>query len=173
MSGPAASNPLNICGAMVVTCIRNALKRQIQNLLRACPTQLHCVKTGSINSHRHRSQSSAQQHLPQEEIQRTGLSVQAPSSSKGVRTSTASRQAAPTATGTAVSPPRSSIYHKRNFRGQVCQYRLPVRLRASAHQLRQDKHQDMRQKTQSCFIRDSNSSPLTEVARVCVLSHLL
>jgi cobalamin biosynthesis protein CobD/CbiB len=44
---------------------------------------------------------------------------------------------------------------------------------AAAHQLRQDKHQDMRQKTQSCFIRDSDSSPQTEVARVCVLSHLL
>jgi hypothetical protein len=28
------------------------------------------------------------------------------------------------------------------------------RLRAAAHHLRQDKHQDMRQKTQSCFIRD-------------------
>jgi hypothetical protein len=46
-------------------------------------------------------------------------------------------------------------------------------LRAAAHQQRQDKHQDMRQKTQSCFIRDSDSSPHTEVARVCVLSHLL
>jgi hypothetical protein len=45
--------------------------------------------------------------------------------------------------------------------------------RAAAHQMRQDKHQDMRQKTQSCFIRDSNSSPHTKVARVCVLSHLL
>jgi hypothetical protein len=44
-------------------------------------------------------------------------------------------------------------------------------LRAAAHQLRQDKYQDMRQKTQSCFIRDSDSSPHTEVARVCVLSH--
>jgi hypothetical protein len=33
--------------------------------------------------------------------------------------------------------------------------------------------QDMRQKTQSCFIHDSDSSPHTEVARVCVLSHLL
>jgi hypothetical protein len=46
-------------------------------------------------------------------------------------------------------------------------------LRAAAHQLRQDNHQDMRQKTQPCFIRDSDSSPHTEVARVCVLSHLL
>jgi hypothetical protein len=45
-------------------------------------------------------------------------------------------------------------------------------VRAAAHQLRQDKHQDMRQKMQSCFIRDSDSSPHTEVARVCVLSHL-
>jgi hypothetical protein len=45
--------------------------------------------------------------------------------------------------------------------------------RAAAHQLRQDKHQDMRQKTQSCFVRDSDSSPHTEVATVCVLSHLL
>jgi hypothetical protein len=35
------------------------------------------------------------------------------------------------------------------------------------------KHQDMRQKTQSCFIRDSDSSPHTKVARVCVLPHLL
>jgi hypothetical protein len=46
-------------------------------------------------------------------------------------------------------------------------------LRAAAHQLRQDKHQDMRQKTHSCFIRESDSSPHTEVARVCALSHLL
>jgi hypothetical protein len=44
-------------------------------------------------------------------------------------------------------------------------------LRAVAHQLHQHKHQDKRQKTQSCFIRDSDSSPHTEVARVCVLSH--
>jgi hypothetical protein len=43
----------------------------------------------------------------------------------------------------------------------------------TAHKLCQDKHQDMRQKAQSCFIRDSDSSPHTEVARVCVLSHLL
>jgi hypothetical protein len=48
-----------------------------------------------------------------------------------------------------------------------------MHLRAAAHQVRQDKHQDMRQKTQSCFIRDSDSSPHTEVARICVLSHLL
>jgi ABC-type oligopeptide transport system ATPase subunit len=48
-----------------------------------------------------------------------------------------------------------------------------VSLRAAAHQLCQDKNQDMRQKMQSCFIRDSDSSPHTEVARVCVLSHLL
>jgi hypothetical protein len=46
-------------------------------------------------------------------------------------------------------------------------------VRPAAHQLRQDKHQDARQKTQSCFIRDSDSNPHTEVARVCVLSHLL
>jgi hypothetical protein len=44
-------------------------------------------------------------------------------------------------------------------------------IRAAAHQLRQDKYQDMRQKTQPCFIRDSDSSPHTEVARVCVLSY--
>jgi hypothetical protein len=36
-----------------------------------------------------------------------------------------------------------------------------------------DKHQDMRQKTQSYFIHDSDLSPHTEVARVCVLSHHL
>jgi hypothetical protein len=48
-----------------------------------------------------------------------------------------------------------------------------VRVRAAAHQLRQDKHQDMRQKTQFYFIRDSDSGPHTEVARVCVLSYLL
>jgi hypothetical protein len=46
-------------------------------------------------------------------------------------------------------------------------------VRAAAHQLRQDKHQDLRQKMQSCFIRDSDSSPHTEVARVCVLSSSL
>jgi hypothetical protein len=39
---------------------------------------------------------------------------------------------------------------------------------AAAHQLRQDKHQDMRQKSQAYFIRDSDSSPHTEVAHVCV-----
>jgi hypothetical protein len=49
----------------------------------------------------------------------------------------------------------------------------PILLRAAAHQLRQDKHQYWRQKTQSCFIRDSDSSPHTEVARVCVLLYLL
>jgi hypothetical protein len=46
-------------------------------------------------------------------------------------------------------------------------------VRAAAHQLRQVKHKDMRQKTQSCFICDSDSSPHTEVARVCVLSRFL
>jgi hypothetical protein len=46
-------------------------------------------------------------------------------------------------------------------------------LSTDVYQLRQDKHQDMRQKTQSCFIHDSHSSPHTEVARVCVLSYLL
>jgi hypothetical protein len=50
---------------------------------------------------------------------------------------------------------------------------LKAELRAAAHQLRQDKHQDTSQKTLSCFIRDSDSSPHTEVARFRVLSHLL
>jgi hypothetical protein len=45
MSGPTASNPLDVCGAVVASCMGNALKRQ--------------------------------QHLPQQEIQKTGLSVQA------------------------------------------------------------------------------------------------
>jgi hypothetical protein len=31
---------------------------------------------------------------------------------------------------------------------------LKITLRAAAHQVRQDKHQDTRQKTLSCFIRD-------------------
>jgi hypothetical protein len=35
MSGITASNPLDIYGAVVATCIRNALKRQIQNLCQA------------------------------------------------------------------------------------------------------------------------------------------
>jgi hypothetical protein len=51
--------------------------------------------------------------------------------------------------------------------------RSSSRIRAAAHQLRQDKHQDMRETTQSCFIRDSDSSPHTEVARACVSAHLL
>jgi hypothetical protein len=54
----------------------------------------------------------------------------------------------------------------------ICASVLHATLRAAAHQLRQDKLQDMRQKTQSCFIRDSDSSPHTEVACVCVLSYL-
>jgi hypothetical protein len=45
--------------------------------------------------------------------------------------------------------------------------------RKEKNQLHQDKHQDIRQKMQSCVIRDSDSSPHTEIARVCVLSHLL
>jgi hypothetical protein len=32
MSGPAASDPLDVCGAVVATCIGNAPKRRIQNL---------------------------------------------------------------------------------------------------------------------------------------------
>jgi hypothetical protein len=35
MSGPTASNPLDVCGAVVATFIENALKRQIQNLCQA------------------------------------------------------------------------------------------------------------------------------------------
>jgi hypothetical protein len=35
MSGPSASNFLDVCGAVVATCVGNALKRQIQNLGRA------------------------------------------------------------------------------------------------------------------------------------------
>jgi ribulose bisphosphate carboxylase small subunit len=34
MFGPTASNPLDVCGAVVAICIGNALKRQIQNLRR-------------------------------------------------------------------------------------------------------------------------------------------
>jgi hypothetical protein len=33
-SRPIANNPLDDCGAVVATCIGNALKRQIQNLRR-------------------------------------------------------------------------------------------------------------------------------------------
>jgi hypothetical protein len=32
MSGPTASNSLDVCGVVVATCIENAPKRQIQNL---------------------------------------------------------------------------------------------------------------------------------------------
>jgi hypothetical protein len=35
MYGSTASHPLNVCGAVVDTCIGNALKGQIQNLHRA------------------------------------------------------------------------------------------------------------------------------------------
>jgi hypothetical protein len=66
----------------------------------------------------------------------------------------------------------SRKYHSVRVKPKTLSTRLYY-LRAAAHQLRQDKHQDMRQKTQSCFIRDSDWSPHTEVARVCVLSHLL
>jgi hypothetical protein len=52
-------------------------------------------------------------------------------------------------------------------------FHASVNVRAAAHQLHQDKHQNMKQKTQSCFIRDSDWSSHTEVARVCLLSHLL
>jgi hypothetical protein len=34
-SGPTASNSLDVCCAVVATCIGNGLKRQIQNLRRA------------------------------------------------------------------------------------------------------------------------------------------
>jgi hypothetical protein len=61
---------------------------------------------------------------------------------------------------TSIDPDCVKVSHHRHMR---------MRLRAAAHQL----HQDMRQKTQSCFIHDSDSSPHTEVARVYVLSHLL
>jgi hypothetical protein len=54
-----------------------------------------------------------------------------------------------------------------------CSYRIDYSIRAAADQLRQDKHQDMRQKTQSCFIRDWDSSPHTEVEFVYILSHIL
>jgi hypothetical protein len=38
----------------------------------------------------------------------------------------------------------------------------------SVHRLRQDKHQDMRQKTQSCFVRDSDSSPHTNCVKTSI-----
>jgi hypothetical protein len=34
MSRPAASNPLDVCGVVVATCIGNAPKRRIQNVRR-------------------------------------------------------------------------------------------------------------------------------------------
>jgi hypothetical protein len=43
------------------------------------PTLLHHVKTPNTSNHRHRTQwKSVQQYLPQQEIQKTGLSVQDP-----------------------------------------------------------------------------------------------
>jgi hypothetical protein len=47
------------------------------------PTQLHCLMTRNISNHRHSfgTPSPLQQHLPQQEIQRTGQSAQARSSS--------------------------------------------------------------------------------------------
>jgi hypothetical protein len=40
MYGPTASNPLDVCRAVVATCIQNALKRQIQTLRRAAANAL-------------------------------------------------------------------------------------------------------------------------------------
>jgi hypothetical protein len=40
MPGPTASNPLDVCVAVVATCIGNALERQIQNLRRAASIAL-------------------------------------------------------------------------------------------------------------------------------------
>jgi hypothetical protein len=49
---------------------------------QSSPTQLHCIKTLNTSNHKNRRsfQTTVQKHLPQQEIQRTGLSVQAPSS---------------------------------------------------------------------------------------------
>jgi hypothetical protein len=38
MFAPTENNLLGVCGAVVATCIGNALKRQIQNLRRAAAT---------------------------------------------------------------------------------------------------------------------------------------
>jgi hypothetical protein len=40
MSGPTASNRLNVCGVMVATSIGNALKRQIENYAPSCNSTL-------------------------------------------------------------------------------------------------------------------------------------
>jgi hypothetical protein len=53
---------------------------------QSSPTQLHCAKTPNTSSHSHGRLSGkcvrhlVQQHLPQQVVQKTGLSVQAPSS---------------------------------------------------------------------------------------------
>jgi hypothetical protein len=52
---------------------------------QSSPTQLHCIRTLNASNHSHCRQKGkargtpVQQHLPQQEIQKTGLSIQAPS----------------------------------------------------------------------------------------------
>jgi hypothetical protein len=47
MSRPIASNPLDVCGIVVATCIGSALKRQIQNLCRTAATASKEKETSS------------------------------------------------------------------------------------------------------------------------------
>jgi hypothetical protein len=131
MSGPAASNPLDVCGVVVPACKRNVLTRQVQNLRQVLQLQPHPASCRGYSSAKELGKGTAQrapkgssegtffskftlpehsysaalrqdtqhqhpqaqqtdvksvrhpvqQHLPQQEIQQTGLSVQAPSSS--------------------------------------------------------------------------------------------
>jgi hypothetical protein len=118
MFGPTASNSLDVCGALVATCLGNAelLKlnpRRRRETSSSVITRLQACErrtTNEMNTTRSQGILREVSHLTR----------------AALRSRTASRHATPATTGT--TDRCSNICHNRKFRKPVCYYRVSVRL---------------------------------------------
>jgi hypothetical protein len=139
MSGPPASNPLDVCGAVVAACIRNALRRQIQNLRRDAVIASLYKERNLIQRHTEaaamrKENCKGEEHneLPRGPLGgRPSLSSphqSTPTQLHCVKTRNTSNHRHRKQVGKVSGTPCSSICHNRKSSKQVCQYRLQVRL---------------------------------------------
>jgi hypothetical protein len=140
MSEPTSSNPRDMCGTVVATCMRNALKRHNTESTQSCGN-CTLVEGGKSHPASYRGCSHAKgelqrrdhNELPRDHLEaRSSLSSPHQSSpmqlhcikTRNTNNHRYSRQMGKTC-GT---PCSSSICDSRKFRGQICQHRFPVRL---------------------------------------------
>jgi hypothetical protein len=123
MSGPTASNSLDVSGAVVAIYTRNTLKRRSNLIQRHIEAWSYAKgKLESVRAQRALKLSSGMTFLSK------FTSSEHPTQLYCVKACNTSYHRHRRQMGTSCGTLFSSICHKRKFRKQVCQYRLLVRI---------------------------------------------